>query len=94
MLLLSRIKVSIFVLTSSTEFNINFIYHKKGKRTKFLFQTQNICLNDLTVAFVLKITRPIIFFAVKKVSFPHSRKIFLMKELFHCQRNFPQKYFI
>ena len=33
--LLSRIKGLIFVLKSSTEYIIDFIYHKKGKQTKF-----------------------------------------------------------
>ena len=55
-----------------------------------------------TLAFVFKIITPIIFSAVKKVSFPQSRKfstikeIFqsikfsTIKEIFHSQENFPQ----
>ena len=47
-----------------------------------------------TLAFAFKITRPIIFSAVKEVSFPQSiifpqsRKFSLIKEFFHSQRNF------
>ena len=43
-----------------------------------------------TVAFVFKTSRPITFFAVKKVSFSESRKFSTVKEIFHNQGNFPQ----
>ena len=34
-----------FVLKSFTEYNTGFMYHKKGKWTRFLFEIQNICFN-------------------------------------------------
>ena len=43
-----------------------------------------------TVAFAFKIIRPIIFSAVKKVSFPESINFSLIKEFFLSQGTFPQ----
>ena len=43
-----------------------------------------------TLAFAFKIIRPIIFSAVKKVSFPQQRNFPTVKELFHNQGIFPQ----
>ena len=39
---------------------------------------------------IFKIIRSIIFYAVKKVSLPQSRKFFLIKEFFHSQGTFTQ----
>ena len=43
---------------------------------------------NLELAF--KIIRPIIFPAIKKISFPQSRNFSTIKELFHSQGTFPQ----
>ena len=43
---------------------------------------------NLELAF--KIIRPIIFPAIKKISFPQSRNFSTIKELFHSQGTFPK----
>ena len=103
-LLLSCIKTLTFVLKSSTEYNIHFIYHKKGKQTKFLHQTQNICLPGFKVSICFQNYQSHYFFCsqenkfstVKEIFldqeiFPQSRKFFLIKEFFHSQGNLLQK---
>ena len=97
LLLLSHIKGSLFVLKSSPEYNIDFIYRKKkASKLRFCSSFKIYVLMVSTLAFVFKIIRPIIFSAVKKVSFPRSRNFSIVKEFFHSQgifsqsRNFPQ----
>ena len=43
-----------------------------------------------TLTFASKITRPIIFSAVKNVSFPQSRNFSTVKEILYSQEIFPQ----
>ena len=49
-LLLSHIKELIFVLKSLIEYNIDFIYSKKSKHTKFLLSTQKTSLNSFNTS--------------------------------------------
>ena len=79
LLLFSRIKGLIFVLKSSTEYNIDFIYCKLS----FWYR---IKIYVLMVLRLLDLT----FFAAKKVSFPQSRKFALTKQFFHNTGMFPQ----
>ena len=69
-LLLSRIKGTIFVLNSYTEYNIDF---------KFLFQIKNLCLNGF------KIIRPIIFCS-QEGEFSTVKVIFLDRGIFPQSR--------
>ena len=102
-LLLSHIKSLIFVLNSFIEYNTDFIYCKKGKQTKFLFQTQKICLNGLNNSIFFQNCQTHFFFCsqeskfstAKEIfldqgTFPQSKKLSLIKELFPSQGNFPQ----
>ena len=104
-LLLSRIKGLIFVLKSSTEYNTDFIYSKKGKRSKFLLYTQNIYLNGFNASTFFKIVRPTYYFFCSQEStfsiakeifldqgiFPQPRKFSLIKEISRKQGSFPQQ---
>ena len=63
---------------------------KKAIELSFCSRFKIYVLVVSTLAFAFKIIRPIIFSAVKKVSFPQSRKFCAVKELFHSQGNFPQ----
>ena len=105
--LYSCIKGFIFML-KSTKYNIDFIYCKKGKRIKFLLQTQNICLNGFNASICFQNYWTYYFFCSQERQFstakeicldqgifPQSKEIFhkkfyLIKEIFHKQRRFPQ----
>ena len=87
LLLLSRIKGWMFVLKSSINYNIDFIYHKKASELSFSSRLKTFVLMVSKLAFVFKISRPIVFSGVKKVSFAQSRKFSLIKKFFHSQRN-------
>ena len=50
------------------------------------FKIYFLMVSNLELAF--KIIRPIIFPAIKKISFPQSRNFSTVKELFQSQRNF------
>ena len=76
-----------FVLKSSINYNIDFIYHKKASELSFSSRLKTFVLMVSKLAFVFKISRPIIFSGVKKVSFAQSRKFSLIKKFFHSQRN-------
>ena len=85
-LLLSRIKGTKFELKSYIEYNIDFIYHKKVKWTKFLFYIKNrwfiFCSQENEFS-----TVQIIF--LNQGIFPQSKQFYLTKEYFHSQGNFP-----
>ena len=81
LLLLSRIKRLIFVFKSSTECNVDFVWPKKDKWIIFCSRFKIYAFMVSTLTFASKITRPIIFSAVKFST---------VKEFFHSQRNFPQ----
>ena len=66
---------------------------KEASRLSFCSKPKMYVLIVLTVEFVFKIIRPIIFSAVKKVSFPQSKEFSLIEEFFHSQGNFPPKHF-
>ena len=87
LLLLSRIKGWMFVLKSSINYNIDFIYHKKASELSFSSRLKTFVLMVSKLAFVFKISRPIVFSGVKKVSFAQSRKFSLIKKFFYIQRN-------
>ena len=63
---------------------------KKTSKLSFCSGFKTYVLMVLTSAFVFKINRTAIFSATKKVSFPQSKKISPIKEVFHNQGNFPQ----
>ena len=88
LLLLPYIKSLIIVLQSSTEYN-NYLPRKKTNELSLCSKHKIYVLMVSTLAFVFKI-RPIIFSAVKKVNFPHSRKFSSINKLFHSQGTFPQ----
>ena len=73
----------IFALKSSTEYNIDSAYRKKGNQIKFLHQTQKIWFFMVSiVVFFFQNYQNYYFF------FSQERK--LIKELFHSQGNFQQ----
>ena len=90
LLLLSRIKGLIFVLMSSAEYNIDFIYHpphkKKAGELSFYSTFKTYVLIVSTLAFAFKIIRPIIFQQSRKKVFYNFSTI---TELFHSQGTFP-----
>ena len=84
-MLLSHIKGLIIVL------EFEFLYCKnKASELSFYSRLKTYTLIVLMLAFVYKIIRLFTFSAVKKVSFPQSRKIYTVKEIFHCQETFWQ----
>ena len=89
LLMLPQIKSLVFVLKSSTEYNVDFIFQKKAVELSFCSRLKRYVLMVSTLAFAFKIIRPIIFSAVKKVNFLLSRKFSLIKELVQSQGNFP-----
>ena len=93
LLLLSRIKDLTFVFKSSTEYNIDFIYHKKKCELSFCSRFKIYVLMVLTLAFVFKIITLIIFCAVKKVSFTQSRNFCTVQDIFFYQGIFRVKKF-
>ena len=102
--MLSRVKALVFVRKSSTKYNIDFIYHKKGKQTKFILQTKNICLNGFSTSNCFQNQQTYYFFCSQESKFSLIKKLFLsqgtfpqwnnfltVKELFQKQKSFPQK---
>ena len=89
LLLLSRIKGWMFVLKSSINYNIDFIYHKKASELSFSSRLKTFVLMVSKLAFVFKISRPIVFSGVKKVSFCTVKEIFLDQEIFPQSKKFP-----
>ena len=88
LLLLPRIKGLIFVLKFSTEYDIDFIYHKKVSEQSFCSRFKiYVSMNSMFV-FAFLIIRPIIFPAIEKENFPQSMKFFAVKEFFHNQEIF------
>ena len=91
LLLLSGIKDLLFVVKSSTEYNIGFVCCKMDSQTKFLLQTQNVCLNDLELLvqayYFLCSQKSEIF--LDQGTFPQSRNFSTVKELFYNHGNFP-----
>ena len=85
---LSRIKGLIFVLKSLTEYNIDFIYHKKSKRTNFLLYIQNICLNGFKSVICFKNYQTYHFLCSQESKFFVVRKIFLDQGIFPRSRKF------
>ena len=63
---------------------------KKTSKLSFCSGFKTYVLMVLTSAFVFKINRTVIFSTTKKESFPQSKKISPIKEVFHNQGNFPQ----
>ena len=63
-LLLSRIKGLIFALKSSTEHNINFIYHKKKQQAKKFSSLDSKYVSKL--AFVFKLLNLLFFLQSRK----------------------------
>ena len=63
---------------------------KKAGELSFYSRFKIYVLMVSTLAFTFKIIRPIVFSAVRKVSFPQSRKFFTIVESFHNQGIFPQ----
>ena len=88
LLLLSGIKDLLFVVKSSTEYNIGFVCCKMDSQTKFLLQTQNVCLNDLELLvqayYFLCSQKSEIF--LDQGTFPQSRNFSTVKEFFPSQR--------
>ena len=78
------------MLQSFNEHNIDFIYYKKDKWTKFLVQIQNICLDGFNISISFQSYLTYYFIAVKKVSFLQSRNFSIIKEHFCNQVTFPQ----
>ena len=79
-----------YVFMFSTENSINFIYRKKGKQTKFLLQTQTICLNGFNTSICFQSYQTYWFSADKKANFPSLRNFSTAKELFNNLETFPQ----
>ena len=78
------------MLNISAEYNIDFIYCKKGKWTKFLPKFKTYVLMVSTSVFAFKITWPIIFSVVKKVGLSQWRNFSTIKKLFNSQGTFAQ----
>ena len=70
------------VLKDTTQYNTDFIYNKKVNKLRACSRLK------IYVLMVFKIIKPIIFSVVKKISFPQSRKFFLVKSIFPQSRNF------
>ena len=81
-LLLSRIKGLIFVLKPSTEYITYFIYRKKGKSTKFLFQIKNIFPKRFNVSICYYI------FCIQESTFSTVKETFLDQAIISQSRNF------
>ena len=88
LLLLWRIRGSLFLLKSSTWYNIDFIYCNKDKWTKFLFQIQNTCLNDFNVSICFQCYKAYYFFCSQKSKFSTIKEFFQSQETFPQSRNF------
>ena len=88
--MLSRIKVLLFVLKSCTEYNTDFIYHKKRQVNYVSVIDSKYVSMVSTLAFAFKVFTHIICFTVKKVSFPQTRNFFTVKKGFHNQETFLQ----
>ena len=86
LLLLSCIKGLLFVLKPSTEYKLP----KKGNGQSFCSRFKIYVLMVSKLGFAFKIIRHIIFLTVKKVSFPQSRNVSTVKEIFHNQGTFPK----
>ena len=94
-MLLSSIKGLIFVFKSSTEYNTDLIYHKKGRWTKFLFyihvlrfQQQLLLTKLLDQLFSLQSRKQV---SHSQGTFPQSRNFFTVKELFQSRNFFTVK---
>ena len=70
---------------------------KKGKRTKFLFYIQDICLNDFNFSICFQTYWTYYFFCIQESKFSTIKAFFQSQGTFpksnHSQGTSPQKYF-